>query len=638
MEMKKFLLASVAMCCALSPQAQDSNPMDEFNKFRQGIMDEFQEFRHTILEHYADFLEGTWHEYEPLEPKSRYHEPKPIKVPDIAAFAPSQKPIELPEPVLGTIPVADPTLPSLAGLASGGDSSLATSATVGGAATIAANQKTPKIGDRGGNGSISTGAGTVGAPDKIAANQNLPKIGDRGGNGSLATGATVNGPSSLASPFAPPKCEIPAEAKREIPLTLGVKPDLGKPMLAKIENLPVLPVPAEEVAEAPAPAQPEAPAKPVQPEQPVQAPAGPVDVVKFYDMEIPVAKVDFRISNTLEKVSDFARHWKSLDEQEAADKIAEALNPAIKQLGLNDYLAMEFIEAYMDSKFPQAGLSPKMSAVHYTLANMGFNARLAVATRSGDPIILIPAEQQLYGITYLQLNGQNFYILGNRFADIKGQPLATCDLPKGAQSGKKFNMVVNGLNLPRKDRKFNVNHNGLTLTGTVNENLMPLVYRYPQMETGDYAKSVLDQDLRNDLIDQVKAQLGGREQLTATNDLLKFVQFGFDYATDDDFHGFEKPYFLEENFYYPKNDCEDRAIFYTYFLWNALNTENHLLAFPGHEAASVSVPGAQLRGTSYMHNGKRFYISDPTYQGASTGMCMGQFEATAPKIDLAYPD
>lgn len=62
--------------------------------------------------------------------------------------------------------------------------------------------------------------------------------------------------------------------------------------------------------------------------------------------------------------------------------------------------------------------------------------------------------------------------------------------------------------------------------------------------------------------------------------LLQFVQSGFSYATDDAFHGFEKPYFLEENLFYPKNDCEDRAIFYTYLLWNALGVENQLLCFP----------------------------------------------------------
>ncbi len=174
------------------------------------------------------------------------------------------------------------------------------------------------------------------------------------------------------------------------------------------------------------------------------------------------------------------------------------------------------------------------------------------------------------------------------------------------------------------------------MTGTLNENIMPIVYKYPQMDTEGFAVSVLDKDLRDNLVNQLKNQLADKDKLTATNELLRFMQFGFDYATDDEFHGFEKPYFLEENLYYPKNDCEDRAIFYTYMLWNALGVENQLLAFPGHESASVTIPGASVSGTSYNHEGKTYYISDPTYVGSTTGQCMRQFETTPPTIDYSY--
>ena len=167
---------------------------------------------------------------------------------------------------------------------------------------------------------------------------------------------------------------------------------------------------------------------------------------------------------------------------------------------------------------------------------------------------------------------------------------------------------------------------------------MPLVYKYPQMDTEGFAMSVLDKDLRRNLVNQLQTQLAGKDKLAATNEFLRFMQFGFDYATDDEFHGFEKPYFLEENLYYPKNDCEDRAIFYTYMLWNALGVENQLLAFPGHESASVSIPGADIRGTSYESDGKIYFISDPTYVGSATGQCMRQYETTSPGIDHSYPD
>lgn len=566
-----MLLAASAYAQSSATGASKSGPGSSFEEFRQKIHSDFQDFRHTIFEHYADFLEGTWHEYEPLEPMKRSERPKPVRIPDVKLDQPSTKPVKLPTPLLARIPgQGEAKLPSL----------------------------NDELGGK------------------------IP------GQTAPATNAERPDQATLPpSPFDPPKAVIPPEARHEVPLSLGVKPHLGVPVLVQVPVVPI-PVPEDDVAE-----EPEQPT-----EQPVVADRGDNDVVNFYGMEILVPKVDFKISESLEKVSDFARHWKALEEQETAARLSEALMPEIERMGLNDYLAYEFLCAYMDSKFPGAGISPKLSAVHYMLANLGFNARIAVATKTGDPIILIPSDQKLYGVTYLQIGGENFYVLGNRFAKIAGSPLATCDLPKVAAAGKRFDMKVRNLNLPVKDRKFDVKFGNLSLTGTVNENLMPMLYRYPQMDTGDYAQSVLDKNLRDDLVRQVKEQLSGKGALKATDELLRFVQEGFEYATDDDFHGFEKPYFLEENLFYPKNDCEDRAIFYTYLLWNALGVENQLLAFPGHESASVCLPGENLSGTSYEQDGKRYYISDPTYIGSKTGMCMRRYESTPPTIDLSYPD
>lgn len=551
--MKKILLICAAAMSVVPMKAQ----VDEFKEFRQKVLADFQDFRSTVLSHYADFLEGKWHEYEPIAPQKRSEAPKPVKMPDVKFNAPVIGQVTLPEPVLGAITPND-------------------------------------------------------VPRTPLADNSVPEA-DRISN----AGGGSDPVSNIPSPFAAPKCEIPQEAKGEVPLTLNVRPTLGEPILGSVPKLPI-PVVAEEVA--------------AEPEEDTDG----KEKVNFYGMEIWVPEVNFTINKQLEKVSDFARHWKILDQQDVFNKVSAALDPKMGEMGLNDYLKFEFICAYLDSKFPDSALSPKLSAAHYMITNKGFNARIAVTSQTGEPIVLIPAAQQLYGITYLKLNGQNFYILGNRDAKIIGQTFATCDLPKVAQEGKKFDMTIEGLNLPVKERKFDISHKDMHLTGVVNENLMPVVYRYPQMETSDYAISCLDKNLRDDLVRQVREQLGGKEKLAATNQLLQFVQEGFEYSTDDDFHGFEKPYFLEENLFYPKNDCEDRAIFYTYLLWNALETENQLLAFPGHESASVTIPGVEIKGTSYMHDGKRYYISDPTYIGSSTGQCMRSFETTAPKIDYTY--
>ena len=144
---------------------------------------------------------------------------------------------------------------------------------------------------------------------------------------------------------------------------------------------------------------------------------------------------------------------------------------------------------------------------------------------------------------------------------------------------------------------------------------MPVLYHYPQMPVSDFANSDVQPELRRKLIAQLR--------------------YNFEYATDEDNHGFEKPYFLEETLYYPKNDCEDRAIFYTYFLWNALGKEAQLISFPGHEAATVRLDNP-VEGTCYDYEGATYYISDPTFIGSKTGMIMPPYKSTAPNIDYTF--
>lgn len=424
------------------------------------------------------------------------------------------------------------------------------------------------------------------------------------------------------SPFDKPKTVTPLEAKGIVPLTVNVKPDMG--------NAPLLPL----VSAIPGPKVPDTAVPETQPADN----EGPSETIKFYGMEIQMPKVDFQIMQSMGRVADFARNWKLIDKQEVTEDLLDAVKPQIQKMGLNDYLTYEFLCAYADSKFPEAAAAPKLSVVHYLLSHLGYDARIALATKTGDPLILMPTKQTVYGKTYLTINKENFYVMAAPGVNVMGSPIATCDLPKLASSaGKKFDLTLKGLNLPMKEYKFDIEKGKLHLTGTLNANMMPVVYRYPQMSMTNFAESFLDENLRKSLVEQVKAQLGDMDKLEATNELLKFVQSGFAYSTDDAYHGFEKPYFLEENLFYPKNDCEDRAIFYTYLLWNALGVENHLLFFPGHESASVSLP-VDIKGTSYMHNGKRYYISDPTYVGSRTGQCMPQYERETPKIDRTLPE
>ncbi|MCH5232753.1 MAG: hypothetical protein J1E78_03870 [Muribaculaceae bacterium] len=428
-----------------------------------------------------------------------------------------------------------------------------------------------------------------------------------------------------------------------------VKPEPVKPAPAPLKPEPVKPEPEKQKPVLTEPEKQQLPSlaenKPSTPSVP--APAAPSKPNKsdksksfdftFYEIPMEIVDIDFSIANKLANPSDFSNQWKNLETQKVAAKLLPSIKKEIKEIGLNDYLTYKYLESYVNSKFPGVDNSSKMALVHYLLVNLGYDARIAV-TSKGTPLLLIPFKQTVYGKSYLSLSNMKYYIFppeGYEVASIFKEKVMTCQLPSDVDKGNTFDLVLGELNIPVKPKAFDLEYGPVHLTGEMNENLIPILYRYPQMPIEDYAKSNLQPALRQKLTDQIKEQLDDLDGDKGVEALLHFTQNAFEYATDDNYHGFEKPYFIEETLFYPKNDCEDRAIFYTYFLYNALGREAQLVSFPGHEAATVALKEPK-GGVSYNQDGKTFYISDPTYIGASSGMVMPSYMNVKPDVDYTY--
>lgn len=399
-------------------------------------------------------------------------------------------------------------------------------------------------------------------------------------------------------------------------------------------SVPVRPVTPSSANDKPAANLPERPGRPAVSESPSEPGE---ESFEFFGLPMSLPHIDFNISYRLSSPSDYASQWKALDKAGIAKRLMPSIKRLAEQTGLNDYLTYELVKAYIDAGFPQADNSSRFSVVHYLLANLGYDARIAMSG-GGAPILLLPFNQTIYARNYMMIGSDKYYVFapdGYDYSRLAGEGIRTCALPKDADKGNKFDLVLGELKIPVSPKSFSYEYGPLRLTGEVNENLMPILYRYPQMPIADYAVSCPDPGLRRRLVEQVKSGIGSLDGDEGVEALLGFMHNVFDYATDQEFHGFEKPYFLEETLYYPKNDCEDRAIFYTYFLWNALGREAQLVSFPGHEAATVRLD-KPVNGTAYNSSGKTYYISDPTFIGSHTGMVMPVYRLETPKVDYTY--
>lgn len=249
---------------------------------------------------------------------------------------------------------------------------------------------------------------------------------------------------------------------------------------------------------------------------------------------------------------------------------------------------------------------------------------------------MIPFEQTVYARTYLQLGGNKYYIFYDSKAEEKKLPsISTCNLPERFSTRKSIDLSFQTpLALPNIQLiEFQLTDGNLSVNGTISKALISMLTHYPQMPIPIYATSILSNDVRQQIVEQLKTQLTGLEKLEALNALLHFVQYAFRYATDKQQFGYEKPFFLEEILYYPACDCEDRSIFFAYLVRNVLNIDCHLINFPGHECTAVEL-SYPIKGVNYSYKGKKYYISDPTYIGATIGMCMPDYLQIQPVIEL----
>lgn len=114
---------------------------------------------------------------------------------------------------------------------------------------------------------------------------------------------------------------------------------------------------------------------------------------------------------------------------------------------------------------------------------------------------------------------------------------------------------------------------------------------------------------------------------------MNFVQTSFDYATDPEQFGAERPLFGDESFYYPYNDCEDRSILYSILVKDLLGLDVVLLEFPGHLATAVHFT-KPVSGDYLDIDGDAYTVCDPTYIGAPVGLMMPECRTQELKVVL----
>lgn len=355
----------------------------------------------------------------------------------------------------------------------------------------------------------------------------------------------------------------------------------------------------------------------------------------FYGMKLSTVLCHVQTVKSVEHQA-IAKAWDAYRQDRVMKDIIRSLQSVAMMYGLNDWFTFELVRNYTEASCKNS--ASKIVLQHFLLVNMGYDVRLASC--GNQLLLLVPFNQQVYERSYLVIDGKKYYAFyDDSTSKVQNAGVYTCRLPDETAKGRNIDLTIRGGNIGIKTgvvHRFSMSDGKISLQGFVDEGTMEAIRHYPQMDIPFYAMSTIDANFHQSLLAQVSEQIRGCSEKESVSKILHFVQYAFGYATDGEQHGYEKPYFIEENFYYPKNDCEDRAILFAFLVRNVLGLDVHLVQYPGHECTAVNFSTSQMNGDGYMYKGKAFYICDPTCIGASIGQCMPNYRNVKPIVEQWY--
>ena len=334
----------------------------------------------------------------------------------------------------------------------------------------------------------------------------------------------------------------------------------------------------------------------------------------FYgtDCAIPVNEaLRFTLQNTDE--NSVADAWVHLTENKCAQLVPECLS-FWELRNLCDWGYIRFVEEMAKAFFGANRLNEARLMQMYILAQSGYKVRMA---RSGDRIVLLlPSREKIYQYSYLEIDGEKYYVLDRECGN---SPLYLFD--KGLAGEQEFSLMMDG----QPDLSSSAdNYAGLQVY-SVNKNLIDFYNDYPHSaDWRIYVQASINDCIKHGIYRMMEEETEGEGIAHKVGFLLDFVQNTFEYQTDDEQFGYERPLFCDETFYYPYSDCEDRAILFATLVRELLGLDAVLLDYPGHIATAVCFE-EEVGGYYFLIDGRRYTVCDPTYIGAGIGESMPQF-------------
>lgn len=269
----------------------------------------------------------------------------------------------------------------------------------------------------------------------------------------------------------------------------------------------------------------------------------------------------------------------------------------------------------------------------FLLNQSGYDVKLGLTPKGLT--LLIHTDLPVSRYYYLTIGDKRYYI---RESELGLERIVTYDVAYAPGEVIPLRMVPDRMPLLDPDRESTVSYSSKRWIGepefivNVSKPEMEFFRAYPPMSWENYIKAPLSDNFRSQVIETLRKRLNGLNSFDGVRKLLEYVQFGFDYMTDNEQFHCEKINFPEENFYYPANDCEDRAILFATLVNELYGLDVVFLHYDMHLSTAVDFGDPTIKGDFLNIDGHHYVMCDPTFIGARIGMSMPQYKDKKPEV------
>ncbi len=303
-----------------------------------------------------------------------------------------------------------------------------------------------------------------------------------------------------------------------------------------------------------------------------------------------------------------------------------------KKMELNDWLYYLLIHEFVEKAFEDQSKNFQTLFSWFLLHKSGYqvqlnyvNNNIMLSVFSHDKIYDMPVRAHENG-WFVELTAYQRQLINRKLISYRSDFNINS---KGKPFSFRLTQLPNLSNPTVIKKSFSFIHESKLqpFTIEINKSIIEMMWRYPELSILEHAKVPVSEQVKESFYKELDRMTANMDNFQAVRFFLSLTRMSKDYETDKKAYNVQNLAFTpEETLFYLYSDCEDRSALFYNMVKEVLKMDVVMVDFPGHASTAVHFeksPDKDRDIKPIYHNGKAYYICDPT--GPGNHLRLGEF-------------